>query len=236
MADVYDQKLFVSILSRFAQVLVDPYEVTTALTELAWSVTELLELASAGVTLSVDGRLEFAAAAGETIIELERHQEQIQAGPCREAFDSNLVVTVADVRESGDRWPGYADRARRAGIAAVAAIPMRLAAEPIGAMDLYSEQPRHWSADDLAAASVLADIATGYVVNSSLLRQRETLAEQLEFALRTRLVIEQAKGMIAAQRHVPIERAFELIRTHARNNNAKVAAVARAIVELGMTL
>lgn len=233
---MYDQKAFVSILSQFAAVLIDPYDVTKALNELVGSVTELLGLISAGVTLNIDGQLQFAAASSAVIVELEQLQEQTQTGPCRDAFDNNLIVTVADVRERGDRWPEYAARARQIGVAAVAALPMHLGSESIGALDLYSDMPRQWSDDDLAAAAVLANIATGYMVNSSLLRQREALAEQLETALRTRLVIEQAKGMIAAQRRVSIERAFELIRAHARNNNVKLAAVARAIVELRLTL
>lgn len=233
---MYDQNEFVSILSRFAAVLVDPYDVTKALTELVGSVTVLLGLANAGVTLNVDGRLQFATAATPAIIELERLQEQTQTGPCREAFDNNVMVAVADVREWEDRWPAYVQRARWIGISGVAAIPMRIDSMSIGVMDLYSVAPREWSEDDLAAAAVLANIATGYMVNSSLVRQQEKLAEQLESALRTRLVIEQAKGMIAARHQIPVEQAFELLRIHARNNNIKLAAVSQAIVELGLTL
>jgi AmiR/NasT family two-component response regulator len=111
---------------------------------------------------------------------------------------------------------------------------MRLADQVIGALNLYDAGPREWSDPDIAIAGVLADMATSYLVNASTLRQQEQLSEQLQHALESRVVIEQAKGITASQHSVSIDEAYQLIRGHARNNNASLRAVAEAIVSAGL--
>jgi GAF domain-containing protein len=118
----------------------------------------------------------------------------------------------------------------RLSIAGVAAVPMRLADQVIGALNLYDAGPREWSDPDIAIAGVLADMAT----SASKLRQQEQLSEQLQHALESRVVIEQAKGITAFQHSVSIDEAYQLIRGHARNNNASLRAVAEAIVSAGL--
>jgi AmiR/NasT family two-component response regulator len=119
-------------------------------------------------------------------------------------------------------------------IAGVAAIPMRLADQIIGALNLYSPAPRAWSDQDIAVARVLADVATSYVVNASKVRQQEQLSEQLPAALESRVLIEAAKGITATQHAVTIDQAYQLIRAHARDNNASLRVVAKAIVAVGL--
>ena len=111
---------------------------------------------------------------------------------------------------------------------------MRLADQIIGALNLYARGPREWSDEDIAVAGVLADVATSYVVNASKLRQQEQLSEQLQHALESRVVIEQAKGITAQQNSVTIDQAYQLMRGHARNNNASLRTVAEAIVAVGL--
>jgi GAF domain-containing protein len=120
------------------------------------------------------------------------------------------------------------------GIAGVAGIPMSLADEIIGALNLYSCEPRQWSDGDIAVAGVLADVGTSYVVNASKLRQQEQLSEQLQEALESRVIIEQAKGITAQQNSVTVDHAYQLMRRHARNNNASLRLVAEAIVAVGL--
>jgi len=124
--------------------------------------------------------------------------------------------------------------AARLDVAGVAGIPMRLADQIIGALNLYAAGPREWSDEDIAVAGVLADVATSYVVNASKLRQQEQLSEQLQHALESRVVIEQAKGITAQQNSVTIDQAYQLMRGHARNNNASMRTVAEAIVAVGL--
>jgi GAF domain-containing protein len=231
---MYDQPLFLHTLSRFAVVLPARYYLEDALTELTESVTAVLDLSGSGVTMAEEGRLRFVTAVGQASRELECSQERCQAGPCRDAFDTGEVVRVTDVREESTRWPEFSEAARRLNVAGVAGIPMRLADQIIGALNLYSPEPRSWSDADIAVAGVLADVATSYVVNASKLRQQEQLSEQLQEALESRVVIEQAKGITAQQHAVSIEQAYQRMRRHARTNNASLRMVAEAIVAVGL--
>ena len=111
---------------------------------------------------------------------------------------------------------------------------MRLADEVIGALDLYAAEPRDWSDDDMAAAGVLADMATGLLVNASKLQQHQQLNDQLHRALESRIVVEQAKGIIANARGIWPDTAFQVIRRHARSHNTSLRTVAEAIVTVGL--
>ncbi len=231
---MYDQPLFLHTLSRFAVVLPARYDLEATLSDLTGSVTTVLGLSGSGVTMAEDGRLRFVTAVSRASGDLERNQEDNQAGPCRDAYDTGEVVRVSDVREESARWPEFSATATRLSVAGVAGIPMRLADQIIGALNLYSPEPRAWTDEDIDVARVLADVATSYVVNASKLRQQEQLSEQLQEALESRVVIEQAKGITAEQHSVGIDEAYQRMRRHARNNNASLRVVAEAIVAVGL--
>ena len=233
---MYDESLLLQTLSRFAVVLPARYDLQEALSELTESVTAVLGLCGSWVTMADDGRLRFLNAVSQASAQLERDHAQLHPFPCpcRDAYSIGEVIRVTDVREESARWPEYSASATRLSVAGVAAIPMRLADQVIGALNLYSPEPRDWSDEDMAVAGVLANVATSYMVNASKLRQQEQLTEQLQEALESRVVIEQATG-ITAQRHaVPVNEAYQLIRRHARNNNASLRVVAEAIVSVGL--
>ena len=231
---MYDHQLFVQTVSEFTRSLVRPYDADTMLGELAARVTEVLGLAGSGVTLARDGELRFVTAVPDAFAGLERRQEESQRGPCVAAYRSGQLVAVPDVRTDADRWPELAVAAEDLGVGAVAGIPMRLHEQTFGALNLYAAGAREWPEDDLAAAVVLADMATGYLINASKHHQQEQLNVQLQRALETRIVIEQAKGVIAEARGVGIEQAFERIRQHARSHNVRVREVAEAVVHVGL--
>jgi GAF domain-containing protein len=231
---MFDHSLFLQTLSRFAVVLPARNDLESALTELTESVCAVLGLSGSGVTIAEQGRLRFVTAVSQASGELERTQDEHQAGPCRDAYDTGEVVRVRDVRTESGRWPEFSATATRLAVAGVAGIPMRLAEVTIGALNLYSAQARQWSDQDIAVARVLADVATSYVVNASKLRQQEQLSEQLQQALESRAVIEQAKGITASKNSVTIDAAYQLIRGHARSNNASLRTVAEAIVSVGL--
>jgi GAF domain-containing protein len=233
---MYDQSLFLHTLSRFAAVLPSRYDLQSALSELTESATAVLGLSGSWVTMADEGRLRFVTAVTEVSGELERDHAQLHPFPCpcRDAYSTGEVVRVTDVRLESSRWPEFSASATRLPMAGVAAIPMRLADQIIGALNLYSPEPRQWSDEDIAVAGVLADVATSYVVNVSKLRQQEQLSEQLQEALESRIVIEQAKGITAYKNAVTIDQAYQLMRRHARNNNASLRQVAEAIVAVGL--
>ena len=168
------------------------------------------------MSLQHAGHLRFATALDERSSHLERVQENGQAGPCVDALRSGKAVAVADLEEAEHGWGAYGQAAREAGIAAVTGIPMLLNGEKIGTLNVYSNARRDWSEDDLDAARVLADIATSYIINASKLAKQRRINEQLQEALASRIVIEQAKGVLAAERGISIDEAFQRLRRHAR--------------------
>lgn len=230
---MYDQSLLLQTLSRFAVVLPARYDLPEALSELTESVTAVLGLCGSWVTMAHDGQL---TAVSQASAELQRDHAQLHPFPCpcRDAYSTGQVVRVTDVREESTRWPEFSASATRLSMAGVAAIPMRLADQVVGALNLYSPEPREWSDEDMSVATVLADVATSYVVNASKLRQQEQLSEQLQEALESRVVIEQAKGITAQQHSVTPDQAHQLMRSHARKNNTSLRVVAEAIVAVGL--
>ena len=233
---MYDQSLLMQTLSRFAVVLPARYDLPEALSELTESVTAVLDLCGSWVTMADGERLSFLTGVSQPSAELERDHAQLHpfACPCRDAYSTGEVLRVTDVREETTRWPEFSASATRLSIGGVAAIPMRLADQVVGALNLYAPKPRDWSDEDIAVADVLANMATSYMVNASKLRQQQQLTEQLQEALESRVVIEQAKGITAQQHAISVGEAYQLIRDHARRNNASLRVVAEAIVSVGL--
>lgn len=231
-----DSHVLLETLADFARNPTRRYSIIDVLHDLAERITDVLGLTGAGVSLIQDGRIRFVTSPSEAIAALERVQEQHQAGPCADAATSGEVVTVADLTDS-DRargWPGYVEHALQADIRSVAGIPMLADGEPIGAIDLYSTATREWTSEDVRAARILTDIATSYLVHASELEQQQRTSEQLQEALDSRIIIEQAKGMLAASQGISVDQAFKALRKHARDHNARIQDVAKAVVNLGL--
>jgi GAF domain-containing protein len=229
---VADQDTILDSLERFARALTSGYGIGDVLHNLTEEMTQVLDLTGAGVTLLHDGRQRFVTAAIDAIADLERVQEEHQAGPCVDAAATLRPVTVSDITASDahNRWPEYTIAAKTAGIQALAGIPMLAEGVAIGAVNLYDSQPRTWSGEDLRVAKIFADIATGYLTHASAARQQQRTAEQLQQALNTRLIIEQAKGVLAARKEISVDHAFHVLRKYARDHNLRIHDVARAVV------
>jgi GAF domain-containing protein len=233
---MYDHSLFMRTLSQFSAALLAPYDVDSALTDLMERLTELLGLSGSGVALAHDGHLELATALPEPLMQLERVQLEHQAGPCVDAYRSSTVVAVADLGDEHERWPEYCATAAKLNMTSVAGIPMRLSGTSFGALNLYGDGPRPWPREDIEAAVVMADMATNYLINASKLRQQERLSEQLQHALDSRSIIEQAKGIVASENDISIDEAFSRLRSQARSEKVTVRSLAEAIVQRGMKL
>ncbi|CAM3379475.1 GAF and ANTAR domain-containing protein [Occultella aeris] len=230
---MYDHAEFVRTTSEFAQKLIEPYEVHEVLGDLAERTSQLLALAGGGVTVEVDDRVRAITTVPEWLADLGRHQEDTQRGPCIDASATGAVVAVADLR-ADMRWPDYRTVAARIGVRSAAGIPMHLGTHTLGALNLYGEAPRIWDAEDLAAAQVLTDLATGFLINASSHAKQALVTEQLQHALDSRIVIEQAKGILAEARGLEVARAFDVMRKYARDRNLRLVEVARAIVHMGL--
>lgn len=217
----------------FARTLAGGYDVSDVLHDLPDRVSSVLNIAGAGVSVRDGGAIRFVTVDHEAIVALERVAEKHDQGPCVDATRTGQQVLVSRLADHAARWPDYAAKAAELGIVAVAAIPMRNAAR-IGALDLFDTSEHDWSPEEVDIADVFADIATAYVLHASDLERDRRTIEQLQHALDSRVIIEQAKGILAGERKISIDQAFALLRKHANDRNATLRAVAEAVVHLGL--
>ncbi|QIS20284.1 ANTAR domain-containing protein [Nocardia terpenica] len=231
-----DSDLLVSALGRLALLPLGSRDRSLVLLRLIETATETFDLTGAVVTLVEDGHCEVAGATADALLELEVTQQDCACGPAVEALRHGECVAVTDVREQSSRWPDYTRAAVARGVSAVAEIPMQLGPTRIGALGLYAPEPREWTATDLSVAGLLAGLAAGHLLNDDRLRRQQRLTHQLQHALDSRIVVEQAKGVLAGARSTTPDAAYQLIRAHARRRRIGVQEVARAIVQLGLRL
>jgi len=225
-----DDARLLAALRRYAQTMAGDYDLTDALHQLTREITEVLGIAGAGIVLAGhDGRLAYATSSNEAIGALEQVQQDEQIGPCNVAYTSQAVVTVSDIATRVE-WARYRAEARRIGVRSAAGIPLGLKSERFGALNLYDEVVREWSDHDISVARILADMAAGYMIHERLQDTRR-LAGQLQTALDSRVILEQAKGIIAADLQISIDAAFEVLRVTARNENRTLRAVATSVVD-----
>lgn len=230
-----DTELLTRVLSEFAHTLASRFEVSEVLYRLAEHVIEILDVSGCGVSVvDEEGKLRPVTAINELTRLLEATEEAHQEGPCVDAFQDGNVVVVPRLADQAEKWPAWSKQANELGIHAVLGVPLCVNEQPLGAMNLYSDEEREWPEAEIRIAKVLCDMAASYVVNASELDEARRVAEQLREALDSRIVIEQAKGVIAAEQHITVEEAFVVLRTHARSHGASLRSVAQGVVQLGL--
>lgn len=215
-----------------ADTLIDEFDLIEFLQLLASRTADLLDASPVGLLLADQhGRLEFMAASDENVKLLELFQVQNQEGPCLEAFRTGAPVVNADLAEATSRWPRFAPRAVEAGFRSVHAFPLRLRAERIGAMNVFSANVGGRLADtDVQIVQALADVASIGLLQERAITRGELLTEQLQGALNSRVIIEQAKGSLAQARGISVDEAFILIRSHARRHNLRLGDFAQSLI------
>jgi len=220
-----------------ADTLVDDFDVVDFLHLVTVRCAQVLDVVAAGVMLTdQQGALRVVAASTEATRLLELLQLQTNEGPCPECFRTGKPIAVPDLAAAANRWPRFVTEARQLGFAAVHALPMRLRNDVIGTLNLFDTRPIVLGPDTVRLAQGLADVATIGILHARAIRHSETLAEQLQTALNSRIVIEQAKGVIAERRRMDMDQAFNLLRRATRAKNRKLSDLARAIVEGTETL
>jgi GAF domain-containing protein len=195
-------------------------------------IADLVAASAVGLLLADQhGRLEFLAASDENTKLLELFQVQNHEGPCLDAFRTATPVINADLAGAAARWPRFAPRATAAGFHSVHAFPLRLRTEVIGALNVFGDQPGRTLEDaDVPIVQSLADVAAIGLLQERAIRRGEILTEQLQGALNSRIVIEQAKGAVAEAHEISVDDAFTLIRNHARHTARSLGDVAHTIV------
>lgn len=220
------------VFVELADTLVDEFDAVDFLHTLTERSIELLSADAAGVILSDQhGQLHVVASTSNRAQDLELFELQSAEGPCLDCFDTGLIVANIDLTEASARWPQFSTESIRAGYKSVHAIPLRLRNNVIGAMNLFCLNQSTLSADDLALGQALADIATIGLLQERAVRESEFLAEQLQAALNSRVLIEQAKGVLLARADIDVDEAFLLMRNHSRRNNKPLRDVATAVIE-----
>jgi transcriptional regulator with GAF, ATPase, and Fis domain len=226
------ERQLVETFVEVADTLVDDFDVIDFLLTLAGRCVQLLDVDAAGIML-IDqrGHLHAAAASTESARLVELFELQTDVGPCVDCCRTGSPVVNADLDANSERWPRFAEAARSSGFVAVHALPLRLRENVIGALNLFSADSRVLTEDDVRAGQALADVATIGILAQRGLHQAELLAEQLQNALNSRIVIEQAKGVLAERRRISVDEAFTLLRDHARKSNLRLSDVARDVAE-----
>jgi transcriptional regulator with GAF, ATPase, and Fis domain len=217
-----------------ADSLVDDYDVIDLLHRLTERCVELLQVDAAGIVLGDQrGRLNLAASSNEQVRLLELFELQTDEGPCLDSYLEGRPTRADRLSAGSDRWPRFAAAAGAAGYETVHALPLRWRDQTIGALNLFWAQPADVLDDDLRVAQALADVSTIAILQERVTRSREVLASQLQAALNSRIVIEQAKGILAERDGVDMGTAFERLRRKARSSNRRLADLAGDVVEGG---
>ena len=218
---------FVSLATSLADGL-DPVDL---LSGLAADCARLLDVASAGLLLADRrGVLHIVAASSEATRTLEIYQLQRAQGPCLDCYHTGSTVTEADLRQETQRWPQFAAAATDAGFASVHAVPLRLRDNVLGAMGLFGTHAGALNDDDLRLAQALAYVAAVALVQDKAAADKAAVNEQLQTALNSRVVLEQAKGVLAHHGNLDMDQSFTVLRRYARDHNLRLSDVARSVV------
>lgn len=213
-----------------ADTLVGHYDLAELLHTLAARSVELSEASEAGIMLAAgDGKLEVIASSSERAHVLDVLQLQREEGPCWDCFRTGRGIAVEDL-EATDRWPAFAATAQDQGFRSMNAVPLRLRRDVIGALNLFLDRPGGMASADLATVQALADIATIGILEERSVHRAEEATAHFQRALESRVLIEQAKGVVSENLHVDMSTAFELLRGSARRHNRKLTEVAEAVV------
>ncbi len=220
-----------------ADTLVTGYDVVDLLQVLVDRCQTLLDATAAGILLADHfGDLELVASTSESANVVETMQISADAGPCIDSFTTGRTVSVADIREVPAAWHQFRDSALAHGYLSIHALPLKLRDTTLGTLNLLRTAPGELPERDMIAARALADVATIGILQERAIRETDTVRQQLQNALNSRVVIEQAKGVVAYRHSITPEDAFDVIRRYARANNLTISHVASALVERTLTI
>jgi GAF domain-containing protein len=215
--------------------LAEGFDVIDLLEELVGLSVRLLDVKSAGLLLADDHRvLHVMAATSAATHELEVVQLQRDEGPCLECFDSSAPVAVPDLDEAESRWPRFVPAARTVGFLSVHAVPMRLRDKTLGTLGLFGVRRGSLNDYDLQLAQAFADVASVSLVQQELAVDAARLSQQLQSALDSRVLIEQAKGIVAEAHNLQMSEAFVALRQYARSHGERLTDVAASLVQRRM--
>lgn len=230
------EQRIVETFVEFADTLVADFDVVEFLHLVTERCVELLDCNEAGVLLAdAAGTLRVIASSSERTDALELLQTQNDEGPCFECYHRDRSVVSENLDADVDRWPTFAPAAVQAGFGSMHAVPMRARSRTIGGLNLFRAATGRLSVPDMPLAQGLADIAAVALLNERQERESHDTVGQLQSALQSRVVIEQAKGVLAERAHISMDDAFRRLRSYAREHNQRLAHVARELTSSRLT-
>jgi GAF domain-containing protein len=229
--DVAREAALARAFVRLADTLASDFDIVDFLHGLAADSVEILRAEAAGVMLAdARGGLRLIASSDDRMRLLELFELQGAQGPCLDAFSTGRAVQ-ASAADSRARWPVFAPQASGAGFRFMCAVPLRVRTNVIGALNLFRGSDEPFTRAEMEIAQAMAEMAAIALIQERALRERHLLTGQLQAALSSRVVIEQAKGMLAEYLTMPVDDAFELLRSYARDHNRKLSEVAGEVVD-----
>jgi GAF domain-containing protein len=218
-------------LVELADTLVDDFDVVELLTLLTDRCVEVLDVAAAGIMLvAPDGDLRVIASSSEAMRMLELFELQSHEGPCLDCYRTGKPVVNQDLATSNGRWPRFGVEALEAGFHSAHALPMRLRGSIIGAINLFNTEPGEMPQADIDVAQAFADVATITILQHRAALAGQVVNEQLQSALNSRIVIEQAKGIVSERESLNMQQAFSALRSYARSHGLRLVDVANAVI------
>jgi GAF domain-containing protein len=232
MAATVDEQLAHTFVE-LADTLVAGYDLMEFLQTLTDRCVQLLEADAAGLLLADSrGALRLVSASTEQARVVELFQIQNDEGPCLDCYRTGQPVIVTDISSgpAAARWPQFSAAARQMGYTGVHAIPMRLRDQVLGTLNLFRAAPGDPDPAVTVAATALVDIATIGILQERAVREQEVVAGQLQLALNSRVIIEQAKGVLAERLRVTPDQAFIILRRYARDHNYRLTELASDVI------
>jgi hypothetical protein len=231
------EDLLTRTLVELADTLVEDYDPIEFLHRLAERCVSVLGITEAGVVLAdAHEQLRAMASSSERMHLIELIEVQRQDGPCLDSWRTGEVVRADDLTEAVERWPYFAPAALDAGFASAYAVPMRLRSERLGALNLFANETGGLVGADENVAQAMADVATIGILHERFIRQRAEVTEQLQLAFNSRIVLEQAKGVVAEAARIDMDDAFALLRGFARHHRLLLSDVARLVVSRDLAI
>lgn len=225
------EQRIVQTFVELSDTMVDEFDVVEFLHRLSDRCAELLDCAEAGILLAdAAGVLRVMASSSERSDALDLLQSQNDEGPCFECYHRGAPVHSEDLEADRGRWPTFAPAALMRGFGSVQALPMRVRGETVGALNLFRAQVGRLADSDLPLGQGMADIAAVALLQERTVRESRDVTSQLQGALNSRVVIEQAKGMLAERAGITVDAAFAQLRGYARDQNRRLGNVAVELI------
>ncbi len=237
MSEVSRESRLSAAFVSLADTLTDEYDMVDLLHTLLEECVEVLTLSAGGLMIADSvGHLELLASTSEKADLVEVMQLAAGAGPCIECFTTGVSVAVPDINDTQKRWPEFSTVALKQGFRSVLAVPLKLRGQIIGTMNLFANGVGNVSQRDTAIAQALADVATIGILQERAVRETTIVTEQLQRALDSRILIEQAKGVLSEVGSLEMDAAFAALRDYARHNNLSLRDVSERVVNRSLNI